>query len=103
MRARCSRGEIRADAGVDQQSSLPYVAAVAVAGRSLLAMGELPVDSVGLGESDGLRPWAITPLAGTSVAHTSPKPLDGSATPEGTLADPPTLTTPPYGMGKERR
>lgn len=32
-------------------------------------------------------------LAGTPVAHTSPNPLDGSATPMGTPADPPTLPT----------
>ncbi len=53
------------------------------------------VDSAGDGESAGLRPWTTTPRAGTPVAHTSPNPLDSSATPEGSPADLPTLTTAP--------
>ena len=41
------------------------------------------VDSGGPEESDGLRPLGNHPAGGAPVAHTAPKPLDGSASPEG--------------------
>jgi hypothetical protein len=51
------------------------------------------------------RPAALDnhPAGGDPVAHTSPNPLDGSATPEGTPTDPPTLPTGRAGVSKRMR